>query len=166
MRSNIMRGISFTVLILGIIGSFIGGAAFESYDFEKLEFVYNIELVLIGIISVLILFFILFSLSTLLEKFEIYEKRQISLLIQSEKTLNMIESIIVKSKQPSQSIENKNNKELLSDSKKVNTLIVNDFTHKDNYKKQTEIKNCIKCGSELNGKKFCDECGTYQLLQD
>lgn len=165
MKSNIMKSISYTVLVLGIIGSFIGGAAFKTYDFKKLEFVYNAELVIIGIISVLVLFFILFTLATLLEKFETYEKLQIKLLIHSEKTLNMIESVTAKAKQSSQSIESKNINELLSDSKKVNTSIVNNL-YKDNYEKQTEIKNCIKCGSELNGKKNCDECGTYQLLHD
>lgn len=70
MTSYVMKKITYAILIIGIIGSFIGGAVFKTYNLEKQEFSYNGELVITGIISTLVLFIIMLALSTIIEKLE------------------------------------------------------------------------------------------------
>lgn len=88
MKSYIMKYISFAILVVGIIGSIISGAVFQTYNFEKQKFVFNVELTIIGIIMILLLSFIFFTFSTVLEKLETLEK-------QNDKTIkNKVEAAV------------------------------------------------------------------------
>lgn len=76
MKSSTMKGISYAVLIVGIIFSLIGGAVFQTYDIETQKHEYNIGLVIGGVLSVLLLFVIMFALSSILEQIELIRERQ------------------------------------------------------------------------------------------
>ena len=115
MKSNIMKGISYTVLILGTIGSFIGGIVFKTFNFEEQRFVYNIELVIIGVIMVLIMFFVLLGLSTALDRLEDIEI-EIHEMKKSNLDLNINSNTTMSTEENEQNIEspignekNKNN---------------------------------------------------------
>lgn len=57
MKSNIMKVISFIVLIVGLIGSIASGVIFQTYDFDKQRFVFNSELTIGSIIDVILFFY-------------------------------------------------------------------------------------------------------------
>lgn len=93
MKSYIMKYISFAILAVGIIGSIISGAVFQTYNFEKQKFVFNVELTIISIIMILLLSFIFFTFSIILEKLEILERLQLKMLKQNDKTIkNKVEA--------------------------------------------------------------------------
>lgn len=95
MKSYIMKYISFAILVVGIIGSIISGAVFQTYNFEKQKFVFNVELTIIGIIMILLLSFIFFTFSTVLEKLETLEILQLKMLKQNDKTIkNKVEAAV------------------------------------------------------------------------
>lgn len=161
MKSITMRKISYAVLIIGLIGSFISGAMFKTYDFEKQEFVYNSELVISGIIEIFVLFVVLFTLATILKKLESLEKNNLDIL-RYLKELKDSETIVTNSKH-------------LQTTKRTHKKTPNDVTNFKPVIKQSSqatndkkiIRNCIKCGAKLGDKKtFCENCGAYQLLQD
>ena len=74
MKSNIMKTISYLVLVLGVIGSIINGAIFKTYDLEKQKFVFDIESTISDIVMIIILFLILITISTVLAKLDNIEK--------------------------------------------------------------------------------------------
>lgn len=76
MKSSTMKGISYAVLIVGIIFSLVSGAVFQTYDIETQKHEYNIGLVIGEVISVLLLFVIMFALSSILEQIELIRERQ------------------------------------------------------------------------------------------
>ncbi len=70
MKSNIMKVISFIVLIVGLIGSIASGAIFQTYDFDKQRFVFNSELTIGSIIDVILFFIVFYTFTTILQKLE------------------------------------------------------------------------------------------------
>lgn len=146
MKSNIMKGISYAVLIVGLLGSIIYGAIFKTYNFEKQEFVFNIELTMISIIMVLLLFVIMFALSTLLEEIEMLKINQKDLSYRVEKIIDYIET------KP-----NLENTESFSFSKKKNTY--EEPVEKFGYTAFGDIFwTCPNCGRQNQSIK-CYGCG-------
>lgn len=107
MKSSIMKNISYAVLIIGILGSFLSGEIFKTFDFDEQEFVYNTQLAIVGVIMILLLFFIMFALSALMEEVEVLRENQKVMLNRIKKSIEPSRTKSNKSKL-SQEIKNKN----------------------------------------------------------
>lgn len=92
MKSSTMKGISYAVLIVGIIFSLVGGAVFQTYDIETQKHEYNIGLVIGEVLSVLLLFVIMFALSSILEQIELIRERQNNLYMELRKFIKQTKS--------------------------------------------------------------------------
>ena len=97
MKSNIMKTISYLVLVLGVIGSIINGAIFKTYDLEKQKFVFDIESTISDIVMIIVLFLILITISTILAKLDNIENCLSEQKRKSELDSNVVSEAIMAS---------------------------------------------------------------------
>lgn len=201
MTSTIMKAIAFIELIIGIIGSIAGGVIYQNELDELLKrtsistsdtylnntaFESGFTLAVTWIIGVLILFVILFSIATILDKVENIEKKQ------SKDTMWALSTLIdklktIENKQLSQAIQNEIthaynadtdsseteepvqrilcascNKDLTDDIAVTPILKICPYCDKPIYPQSDEWE-CKSCG-ETNPStvKFCKTCGSWR----
>lgn len=203
MSSTVMKAIAFIELVLGVIGSVLAGVNYqdkldeltkrtsisisETY-FNNTAFESGFMLAITWIVGVLILFVILFSIASILEKVEAIEKKQsndtmwaLSTLIDKLKTIEdkQLSKTIQKeiSRTYNTDSEAKNsvqktfcancNKDLTDDLISTPGLKICPYCDKLIYSKEDETQDdewtCTNCGN-LNPikSKFCNTCGTWR----
>lgn len=139
MKSSTMKNISYAILIIGIIGSIFSGELFKAFDFDNQKFVYNTQLAIISVITILILFFIMIALSTLMEEVEVLRENQKVLLDRVTKT-SKHQGIASNKAKPTQAVRNKNANNIMSNSK---SQINKDNQTDDSWGKPSEISKTI-----------------------